>query len=89
MILLFLCYLTGSPSQFREAKALNDAIKRLEGTDGKDKTPSNQTGINHSLHVHVYPHTGSKFPLNLKLNKVHFAYCTIYTFINRRNVDFI
>ena len=51
MILLFLFNLTDSPSQFREAKALNDAIKRLEGTDGKDKTPSNQTGINHSLHV--------------------------------------
>ena len=54
MIVLFLCYLLDSPSQFREAKALNDAIKRLEGTAGKDKTPSNQTGINHSLHVHVH-----------------------------------
>ena len=54
MIVLFFCYLLDSPSQFREAKALNDAIKRLEGTDGKDKTPSNQTGITHSLHVHVH-----------------------------------
>lgn len=36
-------YIIDSPSQFREAKALNEAIKRLEGTD--DKTLSNHTGL--------------------------------------------